>query len=411
MPAPEDFAALFGDDFVEILNVLEKNFPPELEDYIVGIIERAMHDATIFSQRMRKTQAVMAENGVAGGLIQAALLADQRTAGKIFGELRNSIKSGVVEGINQSGRMGQIREYPADAQFYTWVTVGSHKVCPDCDARAGEVMAWEEWVAEGIPGSGWSICGGHCYCVLDPIGKMGDKVDAPVIEIGAKTKKGGIKIRKAAPGEYFRTPGYRGKALTIQETYEIADEVLARAMPKEPRMTKIFTRLGEKNKAKVYGLKYRLKERPSLARKIYKESFENGWSATQVVTKDLGDVVRYTMLFNKTVYTRSVTAVLADIQAAGFVPWKVKNYWFGKEYKGINSNFIHKATGQKIEIQFHTHTSNSVKFGKSHEIYDRIRRTGISQETFKRLQRQLHSVWRDVDIPPGVRAIGEIMGG
>lgn len=409
MPAPEDFAALFGDDFIDILNVLEKNFPPELEDYIVGIIERSMHDATIFSQRMAKTQAVMAENGVAGGLIQAALLADQRSAGKIFGELRNSVKSGVVEGINQSGRMGQIREYPADAQSYTWVTVGSHKVCPDCDARAGEVMSWEEWVAEGIPGSGWSICGGHCYCVLDPIGKMGDKVEAPVIEIGAKTRKGGIKIRKAAPGEYFRTPGFRGKPLTIKDTYELADEVLARTMPKEPLMTKLFTKWGKKHKGEAYGLSHRLKKRSSLARKIAKENFENGWNVRQIVGKDLGDVVRYTMLFNKSVYTRSVTAVLADIQAAGFTPWKVKNYWFGKEYKGINSNFIHKATGQKIEIQFHTHTSNSVKFGQSHALYEKIRRTGISQSTYDRLERELFSVWEDVAIPRGVGAIGQII--
>ena len=137
-------------------------------------------------------------------------------------------------------------------------------------------------------------------------------------------------------------------------------------MPKEPGITKMFKGWSKKSNAEIYGLKYRLKDRSSLARKIYKESFENGWNAKQVVGKDLGDVVRYTMLFNKAVYTRSVTAVLAEIQAAGFAPWKVKNYWFGKQYKGINSNFIHRTTGQKIEIQFHTNTSNSVKFGKSH---------------------------------------------
>ena len=115
------------------------------------------------------------------------------------------------------------------------------------------------------------------------------------------------------------------------------------------------------------------------------------------------------MLFNKAVYTRSVTAVLAEIQAAGFAPWKVKNYWFGKQYKGINSNFVHRKTGQKIEIQFHTNTSNSVKFGKSHEIYEKIRRTGISQSTYDRLEQELFSVWEDVAIPKGVGAIGEIM--
>ncbi len=96
---------------------------------------------------------------------------------RIFGQLRNEIKSQVVFAINQSAKLGQYKNYDMDKMLFTWVTVGGHKVCPDCDARSGQTKTWAEWEAEGIPGSGWSVCKGYCYCVLDPTGKVSKRVN------------------------------------------------------------------------------------------------------------------------------------------------------------------------------------------------------------------------------------------
>ena len=35
------------------------------------------------------------------------------------------------------------------------------------------------WEKNGFPSSGWSVCKGFCYCVLDPVGNMDQKVIVP----------------------------------------------------------------------------------------------------------------------------------------------------------------------------------------------------------------------------------------
>ena len=151
--------------------------PKGLEDYLAALMERSLHDALIFSERLAKATSVMSQAGMSADAIAIALNEDLIKGGKIFGELSNSIKSGINEGVNQSGRLGQAEQYPPGDQNYSWVTVAGHKVCPDCDARTGVVKTWDEWVGEGLPGSGWSICGGHCYCVLDPVGKWESRIE------------------------------------------------------------------------------------------------------------------------------------------------------------------------------------------------------------------------------------------
>jgi len=151
--------------------------PIGLEDYLAALMERSLHDALIFSERIAKATSVMSEAGMTADAISIALNEDLLRGGKIFGELSNSIKSGINEGVNQSGRLGQAEQYPPGEKNYSWVTVAGHKVCPDCDARTGDVRTWDEWVGEGLPGSGWSICGGHCYCVLDPVGKWDSRIE------------------------------------------------------------------------------------------------------------------------------------------------------------------------------------------------------------------------------------------
>jgi hypothetical protein len=135
------------------------------------------------------TQAGMSEN-----MIKETLANDMGTGGRIFGELRNSTKASIVDGINQSAKLGQYENYDLDKGKLAWVSVGGHKVCMDCDGRAGKELTFAEWETEGLPGSGWSVCQGYCYCVLDPTGKMSKKVDAPVTEPGRKVAKPPKKI-------------------------------------------------------------------------------------------------------------------------------------------------------------------------------------------------------------------------
>ena len=129
------------------------------------------YDARIFSERLGQEIRRLNESGISEQSIIRSLDADLRGSGRIFGELRNSIKRGIVGGINQAfrrnGRMGE---------KLRWIAV-SKNLCSDCASRAGDIDTWDGWMSRGMPGSGWSLCKEFCYCQLVPNGmEIDDKV-------------------------------------------------------------------------------------------------------------------------------------------------------------------------------------------------------------------------------------------
>ena len=158
---------VFGGDFAPILDGIDV-LPKDVETMLMGILDQMVYDVQIFNTNLEKSVSQMMANGMDETAIKTTLTNDMKDGGRIFGQLRNEIKSQVVFGINQSAKMGQYGNYDLDKMLFTWIVVGGHKVCPDCDSRAGQT----KWEAIGLPGSGWSVCKGYCYCVLDPVGKM-----------------------------------------------------------------------------------------------------------------------------------------------------------------------------------------------------------------------------------------------
>ena len=129
------------------------------------LIETALglsYDIRIFSERLGQEINRLTRNGLDEQSIIRVLEQDLATNGRIFGELRNSIKRGVTGGVNQAfrraGEMGQSLK---------WIAI-SKNLCDDCRSRAGEVDTWDNWEARGMPASGWSICKEYCYCQLMP---------------------------------------------------------------------------------------------------------------------------------------------------------------------------------------------------------------------------------------------------
>ncbi len=120
------------------------------------------YDTRIFNQRFRQQIERLRRSGLDEQSIIRVLEQDFVSNGRIFGELRNSIKRGVIGGINQafrrSGEMGE---------GLRWIAV-SKNICDDCQGVAGEIDTWENWEKRGLPGSGWSICKDNCYCQLVP---------------------------------------------------------------------------------------------------------------------------------------------------------------------------------------------------------------------------------------------------
>ena len=140
----------------------ERKLDDKDREILLWIALGLSYDIRIFTERLEQEVARLTRSGVSQQSIIGVLDSDFRGKGRIFGEFGNSIKRGVVGGINQAfrrsgGMGGKLR----------WITV-SKNVCPDCESRAGELDTWEGWEAVGMPASGWSVCKEYCYCQLIP---------------------------------------------------------------------------------------------------------------------------------------------------------------------------------------------------------------------------------------------------
>ncbi len=144
-----------------------QNLEEEDENILLWATLGISYGIDIFITRLEREIALLRNAGVTDAAILDILGNDLATNGRIFGELRNTIKRGIVSATMQASRVGQDRVY-GDSVAMRWVSVGTPKICPDCELRIGEIRSWEEWEALGLPASGFSVCKEFCYCQLVP---------------------------------------------------------------------------------------------------------------------------------------------------------------------------------------------------------------------------------------------------
>ena len=173
-----DFADIFGEDFEVILEQLD-NLSPEQEILLLGIIEKAAVQAEIIELQIQQELATMISNGMSQKGAEMAIKVDLKKGGTLHGLVQNYIKSSIIEGVNQSSRLGQYEQYDLDVGTFKWVTVSGHRICEDCESRAGDTGTFNYHADKGLPGAGWSICKQYCYCVLDPTGDISTNINVP----------------------------------------------------------------------------------------------------------------------------------------------------------------------------------------------------------------------------------------
>ena len=240
-----------------------------------------------------------------------------------------------------------------------------------------------------MPGSGWSVCGGHCYCILDPTGKM-----SPRIQMQRDME------RKRRPNVF--TP------LNGVEATPLAKKAIRKAKLYVDDTDSMFKKLATKHGGKMEGLAYHIKSEDSLIRKIVTESMENKYNARDVLVQNVKDALRYTMLVDDANYVKATLSTIEDMKDMGWQSFKVKNTWeTGSSYKGVNTAWANPY-GQYVELQFHTPVSFKVKMDQAHKIYEEIRLVGTTQARKTELNNVLKKVYEDVPAPSGWEQIEKL---
>jgi hypothetical protein len=82
----------------------------------------------------------------------------------------------------------------------------------------------------------------------------------------------------------------------------------------------------------------------------------------------------------------------------------LKNSWLNEQYKGIDSQWVDSATGQRLELQFHTRISFEAK-QLTHGAYERIRTQQADEFEEMVLEAFPQKVTAEVPVPPGAVGI------
>ena len=144
-----------------------QNLKAEDENILLWATLGIGYGIDIFITRIEREIAMLRNAGISERGIVNILGNDLATNGRIFGEFRNTIKRGIVSTTMHASRIGQDRIY-GDSVAMQWVSVGTPRICVDCENRIGQVRTWDEWEAVGLPASGFSVCKEFCYCQLIP---------------------------------------------------------------------------------------------------------------------------------------------------------------------------------------------------------------------------------------------------
>jgi hypothetical protein len=146
----------------------EKIMPQTYQDEAIIIEAELSAMAEKIAIELESLVLRMTLSGAEESVITSTLFTDLKEGGQIFGAFKNGVKNITKDAIHNVANITAEKQFAlAGIQTFMWVTV-SGSPCPDCEGRAGEVGTKDYFDAIGNPKSGFSVCGRHCKCRLEP---------------------------------------------------------------------------------------------------------------------------------------------------------------------------------------------------------------------------------------------------
>jgi hypothetical protein len=149
----------------------------------------------------------------------------------------------------------------------------------------------------------------------------------------------------------------------------------------EGAVTGDMRRLAERVGADLQGLEHRVKELPSLNRKLAGLVAERGSDpeTVRLLLVGQGDTLRYTMVLPHRGYVAAVRRAALELDRAGYAGTHVRNWWREPRYHGLNTVWTEPRTGVRFEVQFHT-PKTWLATVRTHPWYEELRLPDTSPE-------------------------------
>ncbi|HWG61845.1 MAG TPA: hypothetical protein VG253_09045 [Streptosporangiaceae bacterium] len=172
----------------------------------------------------------------------------------------------------------------------------------------------------------------------------------------------------------------------------------------EPVITNRVRAVEQVSPGALAGQQFRLKGRDRLKEKV--ASVREGAPGADIdrVMANIHDAVRYTFEYGESGYAQGTQDDVSRLQSQGFELTKMKNLWASSEYKGINSQWLDRQTGQSFEVQFHTTASFEGK-QITHHAYERLRVLRMANPESADLHAFQRDVCEAIPVPPRAQEI------
>ena len=206
----------------------------------------------------------------------------------------------------------------------------------------------------------------------------------------------------------------------IEKSSSIAKRVIFEAIPNEPEITRDIVGIARGTGAKMYGLAFRLKQPTSLSSKILKDAksekkkksdmYEGQPLPIEVVSKNIYDAVRYTVIFPFERLASGYQIVRRKMKNLGYTEMRCKNFYLQYQKNDTAQKAIQcvfrSEKGQYFELQFHTVTTMGVK-EVLHPLYEEWRSDTVSENEKKILDMRMKNLSATLKDPPGIFSIKE----
>jgi hypothetical protein len=149
----------------------------------------------------------------------------------------------------------------------------------------------------------------------------------------------------------------------------------------------------------LVGFEHRLKGLERLKDKVAADVEEKGRTTVEALSL-VPDAVRYTFQYSEGRYVEGVDADMRLMRGRGFELVKLKNYWACDQYRGINTQWLDRESGNRFEVQFHTQVSFEAK-QLTHRAYERLR-SSVTEEEEGKLEELQNGTVRRVPRPSNI---------
>ncbi|MDD5391084.1 MAG: hypothetical protein PHD37_17235 [Gallionellaceae bacterium] len=140
-----------------------------MSDHVIGerITIKLATEAEGWGERIKQKVKLWAAAGLSEDVIVKKIKEACSPGGEIFESIMSGFRNCTGEAVDYI-TIEEVHRNWKGADSWIWISVEDADRCEDCRERDGRIQSWAEWEAEGLPGTGATVCGWRCRCSLEP---------------------------------------------------------------------------------------------------------------------------------------------------------------------------------------------------------------------------------------------------